>query len=108
MKTNAHAYPPIYHYLLFNFCLGYLYVRFSLLWPTVKEVISHLFNLKKHPSIPYIFINIISYYNYHLSPQFEEKYNHHEDQFKDIEEEDIDEEEDEKEETNNNQKDDDG
>ncbi|KAL4488796.1 hypothetical protein ABPG72_016449 [Tetrahymena utriculariae] len=105
MKTNAYAYPPIYHYLLFNFCLGYMFVRFALLWPIAKEIITHLFNLKKHPHIPYIFLNILAYYNYQLSPQFISKYNNSDQLFEDIndneEEEDADEEENEEEQDNN-------
>lgn len=74
MKTNSYAYPPEYHYLLFNFCLGYLFVRFSLLWPITKEMLTHLCNQRKHPALPYIMLNLIAYYSYHLSPQFAEKY----------------------------------
>lgn len=73
IKANVHAYPALYHYLLFNFCLGYSFVRFSLLWPIIKEILTHLINQKKHPAIPYILWNLIAYYNYHLSPEFPEE-----------------------------------
>lgn len=47
MKTNSYAYPSEYLQLLFNFCLGYTFVRFALLWPIAREIITHLLNAKR-------------------------------------------------------------